>query len=1219
MNRTRKLILWPLAAAALLIVVVLGLLLSAPLWVNQDAVKRQVTEAIAKATGGKAQFDRFELHFFPRPGANVTHLRFSLPGKVEAQAEAAAVEVELLPLIMGRVSPHSVRLSAPQVSVRVDEPTPSQQSSAQQDTLADLRKTIDQILGAAPHLLASVTDGRVELVIGQRPPLLLQKIQARIETTPDRIEGKLSCAANLWDGLSVELRVARGDLAGDGHLELAGLQVARLGAPLGLAASWPVEEATADAKLAWQVRSRTLMKAEASLSAPRVSVQLGQGGLDLVAPALTMAAQLKDGSLEVTLERLRLDAPHLALSGKLVRSQAGVYTLEAKGSDVDLAALQATGLKAAPQVEFFARPPVSFEQGTATALTLSGQGDTLEALVQPERLQANALLDNVQLRIPDIDLLLHDVRGSAALERGVLKFEQVQARLGKSVARDGVVIVKLDTSPTPLHIEATVDADLAEAYALIKRLVKNREVQHELDRVHDLQGTALGRLTLGETVDDIVPRVDVQAINASGRHAGVPLPIRITGGRLGYMDEAFSAQELEGQVGESSFSGVNAHLGLKSPATLNLEQGSALLALEELFRWLSSEPSLAEQLKDVQAISGRLAVSTMRVEGQPSSPENLQFQVSAHPRRVVIDAPEYAPRTELDGGAIEISPQRIAANGVQASVLDASLKVSGQTQDYRKGIGNIKATASGTMGLEALAWIYTRTGLPRQLRLRAGLAVSEVGLDWSKGEGVALRAKASVADGPFVSLALRNTQNVLEIQDITVRDDASDASFGGVLSGEQINVRFKGRLAGTSIGRILLEPPLSAGELQGDFSAETDLDDPSKSRASGHLQGAMIVLPETPPVPLTIENFSVDGKETRLMVNSATLSSGDSRVEVNGQVAYLNDKFSIEGNVRGDTVVVPVERVEPDAASAPPLGDAKKFRMHQLWQSPVSGHIGVNIAHLRVGRTEIAPLIAEVALKENRFDLRLKHAALCAINMTGGLTAQPGNIDLEVTLKSRAAPLHQTITCLTDKTVEVTGTVDLDAGISVHGKGSTLMDQMQGTFSATARDGRIEKAPILAKVFEVLNLTEAVHGKLPDLGKKGMGYESARATGRIEGRRMRFDEVVLNATGVMVAAKGTINYTTGLIDGNFLVAPLKTVDYVVNHIPIVRNILGGTLLALPVHVGGTLRSPVIAPLGPRAVASRVIDIIANTLRLPADLFASSQPPAGTPTTGAPGK
>ena len=46
---------------------------------------------------------------------------------------------------------------------------------------------------------------------------------------------------------------------------------------------------------------------------------------------------------------------------------------------------------------------------------------------------------------------------------------------------------------------------------------------------------------------------------------------------------------------------------------------------------------------------------------------------------------------------------------------------------------------------------------------------------------------------------------------------------------------------------------------------------------------------------------------------------------------------------------------------------------------------------------------------------------------------------------------------------------------------------------------------------------------------------------------------------------------------------------------------GGTVLALPVQVGGTIKAPLVVPLGTRAVASRMVDIITNTLKLPVDL------------------
>jgi hypothetical protein len=67
-----------------------------------------------------------------------------------------------------------------------------------------------------------------------------------------------------------------------------------------------------------------------------------------------------------------------------------------------------------------------------------------------------------------------------------------------------------------------------------------------------------------------------------------------------------------------------------------------------------------------------------------------------------------------------------------------------------------------------------------------------------------------------------------------------------------------------------------------------------------------------------------------------------------------------------------------------------------------------------------------------------------------------------------------------------------------------------------------------------------------------------------------------------------------------LVAPLQTANAFVDKIPIVKRIFGGTVLALPVQVLGTVQNPIVVPLGPGAVASRMTSIIANTLRLPID-------------------
>jgi len=117
-----------------------------------------------------------------------------------------------------------------------------------------------------------------------------------------------------------------------------------------------------------------------------------------------------------------------------------------------------------------------------------------------------------------------------------------------------------------------------------------------------------------------------------------------------------------------------------------------------------------------------------------------------------------------------------------------------------------------------------------------------------------------------------------------------------------------------------------------------------------------------------------------------------------------------------------------------------------------------------------------------------------------------------------------------------------------------------------------------------------------------MGYSSAQAHGTIQGTRIVADEFALNADSVTVAAQGSVDYATDRIDGTVLVAALPSVNWIVSKIPILGNILGTTVLALPVQVSGKISDPVVVPLGPQAIAVRFKDILSNTLRLPLDMF-----------------
>ena len=103
---------WIAGVCLAAILLLVALLMTARFWLNQDWVKREIEQIVDSATGGRAQYDRIDLQFFPMPGAELTQVRFSLPGTVELQTASVAIDICLLPLLLGNVYPHRARIVA---------------------------------------------------------------------------------------------------------------------------------------------------------------------------------------------------------------------------------------------------------------------------------------------------------------------------------------------------------------------------------------------------------------------------------------------------------------------------------------------------------------------------------------------------------------------------------------------------------------------------------------------------------------------------------------------------------------------------------------------------------------------------------------------------------------------------------------------------------------------------------------------------------------------------------------------------------------------------------------------------------------------------------------------------------------------------------------------------------------------------------------------------
>jgi uncharacterized protein YhdP len=253
------------------------------------------------------------------------------------------------------------------------------------------------------------------------------------------------------------------------------------------------------------------------------------------------------------------------------------------------------------------------------------------------------------------------------------------------------------------------------------------------------------------------------------------------------------------------------------------------------------------------------------------------------------------------------------------------------------------------------------------------------------------------------------------------------------------------------------------------------------------------------------------------------------------------------------------------------------------------------------GRFTWEPLLASVTFAPDNLSVAVTEAYLCGISTLGVLNQHGDAILLDLRLIAQDRDLAPTFPCLSESTRQVTGRFDLTGSIKGVGRGDDLLRALHGHMEFSARDGNIFKDPLLAKVFSGLNVTELLRGKVPDLASNELPYDSFTAKADLLNGTLMLKEIALSGPTVGIAGDGTLDLIGQKVDLKLIVAPLRTVDFVVEKTPVVKTIMGGKVVTVPVRVKGDWEDPRVTVLSAAAVGTRLLGIMKNTLMLPKHL------------------
>lgn len=650
--------------------------------------------------------------------------------------------------------------------------------------------------------------------------------------------------------------------------------------------------------------------------------------------------------------------------------------------------------------------------------------------------------------------------------------------------------------------------------------------------------------------------------------------------------------------GSSSISRLTGRFSWEKNFDLEISSGQAVVSLGDIFDRRNLLGSLQVLLKRVREMSGTVRFEQMQFSGPLLNLKKATMKMEGSVEKVVVDTAALPGPFRAEQGRFSATMKMISFTDVRASAMDGSITGSVLLGGRPGRIRSVDLHLNGALGSDTVHWVWKRFRLPEQLQLRTPLRLSAARIHWRRGPRVSAAGTAIIRKGPSLSLDLQWSPGSLEIKRVVLRGGKAPAMLTLSKTKNVLDLAFKGRLSEEMISRAFEKTPsFQNGRLQGDFQARVLLDRPAESTARGVLEGVNVLVPYKTGRPVMFRHFIVKANRKAVSIEKASLLWGTTPLELEGRISAATEGFRVNMGVTAGIVdigtiqrAIAKRRNEAGADEKTRPGDTAAG-------PPLRGNIRFAAKGLVVGAYTISPIKGEVSLKREQVRVTFTEGTLCGISVTGYLERADPGIKLVLLPKAVQQPLEPALRCLPGD-VRISGTYSLQADLEIEGKSENLFRHMNGPVVFTANDGRIYRYRLLARIFAFLNVTELLRGKMPDLGRKGFQYKKVTIKGDIKNGKLRLEQATLEGATLNIAAEGEIDFGGNKIDVTVLVAPFKTLEYIISKIPIIRNILGGRLVTIPVRVRGNLHNPNITPLDPKSIGENLLKIMRKILELP---------------------
>lgn len=1207
MKRYAKIIRWILGAAALLMAVLLVFILIAPRLINIESIRETLVSTLSQRTGAELKFQKIRLSILPQPHVVVFDGRLSVPDAFQANWKSLSMSARLLPLFIGQIDIGAITVGHPEITITVDQKAAEANDGRQPSisaSVADIMKPLAGIATAVEKdLMVIIKEGRLKLQGKDRFELVFSGMDGRLDMSPDRIRISLDTRTDFCEKIELQADTDLESFNSRGRIDLTRIRPQRLPPNLFGAESPWIGESLINLTFDFKTEGFRTIETQVQGSAPQLTIMRGGNPLALNAASFKARFHQDDHQFAVLLTECILEHPKLTLTGKFLRDQdTGQLEMELKAADVEVPSTRQAVMTLAGETEAVQAVFDIVRGGRVPEISGAFRGNSFADLAKLENMTFSGSLREGNIVVPGMGLNVKDVGAEVKILKRVLSVEQIKGRYDDTTILDGSLNLGLWGETAPFHLDIGLNADLTQVPPILKQVVKDIRALEAIERIAVVDGRAEGRLILGDTLADLSTAVKVSDFAFTARVAPIADVLILKGNDLAYSGTALTIGRLEGKLEKSRFLLGPGRMDWRQTPFIEIQAGRADLALNEIHTILSAFTPLKNTLKSIQSLNGTVTLSRFQLSGPPAAPSKWEFRAEGTARNAEVKSEQLPAPLSVRRVEFKATPHVLAVSQAETGMMDAALTVSGRLTDYLGAIQTADLGFEGTVGAKALQWLHQRVKIPPNVTIRPPLQFSKGRVVWQRDGPTAFSGDLKVQNDLNVSADGIFEPDHINIKKLVLRDRDSTAALTiSLIRGKKIDFAFKGNLQKTTVDKLLSNNRILEGWIKGDLRLAYAIGRPWDTKFEGMLSAKDLIILERIGIPIKTKTVSIAGIQGKFDINADMLYEQDKELQLTGQVDHSPRGIRFDAAVTAGAILLD-DIIQTLAKNDKKEKDASKDR---FWEFPVEGMVKFNSAYVSYGKYTWGAVSSTLSLKPEEIVVKIGSAEICGISTPGTITLTPREIRFKFDPIARDQELSASGLCLVGKEAKIEGRYHLAGLLTGQGSRAELMGSLAGSAEMDVENGRFYAGRayrVLREILAVLNFTEMYRGKLPDIAKEGFGFNFIKARMKIENNVILIEEGIIDGLTMEVAVNGIIKLSDETVNLTLLVAPLKTVDSIVKRIPLVGDILGGSLISVPVGVKGNLKEPKVTILPPAAVGEGLVGILTRTMKLPVKII-----------------